>query len=487
MSEQSAKSFIGLLNRSGIVAEDELKSALSKISKQFAGQRITVDDLTRELIKNGVITQWHCQKLLAGKYKGFFLGKYKLLGHLGTGGMSSVYLAEHQLMKHRRAIKVLPRYRVADKSYLERFYLEGRAAASLNHKNIVRIYDIGNEGDTHYMVMEYVDGMDLYELVKRNGPLEFDLAADYTRQAAVGLKHAHENRLVHRDIKPGNLLLTRDNVVKILDLGLALFREDAESLTLVHNEKVLGTADYLAPEQAINSHTVDHRADIYSLGCTLYYLLTGQPPFPEGTLAQRIAMHQSQEPMAISKIRLDSPARLVEIVQLMMRKNVNERVQSTDILIKMLQEFVDRNPANFVESTKSSADGTPPLPVNVARPHVNYADVSIAGDSSGKPGASRIRRRQTKTKASWIVYAVIALMVIILGIVMYVAFSLTKSKRTSEVTDCDFAVGAVQSHPHLAAYCRGVPDGSAVCSETLRKPENAVNNSNSLHNTHRNS
>ena len=434
MSEQSAKSFISLLNRSGIVAEEVLKDALSQISKEAGGKKITIDHLTAELIKSGIITEWHTKKLLAGKYKGFFLGKYKLLGHLGTGGMSSVYLAEHKLMTHRRAIKVLPRQRVDDKSYLERFYLEGRAAAALNHKNIVRVYDIGNEKDTHYMVMEYVEGMDLYELVKVKGPLDFDEAANYTLQAAIGLQHAHEKGLVHRDIKPGNLLLTNDGVVKILDLGLALFREDSVSLTMVHNEKVLGTADYLSPEQAINSHDVDHRADIYSLGCTLYYMLTGQPPFPEGTLAQRIAMHQTKEPMAISKIRSDCPARLVELAQLMMKKNVDERVQHASDVARLMQEFVDRNPANSKLGLETNVTAIPQLPSQAPTPQgqpqlpgIDTGNVSIKPRDDNSSVSNRLRRRGSNKRGVWVLVAIITVMVIILGVVMFVAYRIVEN------------------------------------------------------------
>jgi serine/threonine protein kinase len=333
MSEPTAKSFLKLLEKSGIAPESRLRESLALLSSKASGRVVKLDELTRHLIGSGVITEWHSEKLLSGKYKGFFLGKYKLLGHLGTGGMSSVYLAEHRISGHKRAIKVLPRKKVSDKSYLDRFYQEGRAAASLNHPNVVRIYDICSEADTHYMVMEYVEGSDLYEIVKADGPLDFPQAVEYVAQAAEGLSHAHERELVHRDIKPANLLRNTDGVVKILDLGLALInQDDSESLTVLYNERVMGTADYLSPEQAVNSHLVDHRADIYSLGCTLYFLLTGHPPFPSGTLAQRIAMHQTQEPTDIRASRPDCPAALVDICKQMMMKNPDARYQNCDDL-----------------------------------------------------------------------------------------------------------------------------------------------------------
>ena len=172
------------------------------------------------------------------------------------------------------------------------------------------------------MVMEYVDGTDLYELGKKNGPFDFNSAAKFTAQAAEGLIHAHQQDLVHRDIKPANLFKTDQGLIKILDLGLALVNQnDSQSLTVLHNEKVMGTADYLSPEQAVNSHDVDSRADIYSLGCTLYYFLTGHPPFPKGSLAQRIAMHQSLAPKSIYESRPECPESLVKICE----KNDGER------------------------------------------------------------------------------------------------------------------------------------------------------------------
>ena len=326
MAEASAKNLLKNLEKSGIADEEALRSSLKALSKKYQGEKVGSEELAAHLIESGIITKWHADKLLAGKYKGFFLDKYKLLGHLGSGGMSSVYLAESKSTGQKRAIKVLPKSKVSDKSYLDRFYREGRAAASLNHPNIVRVYDINNAGDTHYMVMEYVKGSDLYDTVRDNGPLPIEEAITAVTECCEGLLHAHDKGMVHRDIKPANLLRTVSGNVKILDLGLALFNiEGEESLTVMHNEKVMGTADYLSPEQAVNSHDVDHRADIYSLGCTLYFLLTGRPPFNKGTLAQRIAMHQTKEPDSILESREDCPAGLIEICNRMIHKKPAER------------------------------------------------------------------------------------------------------------------------------------------------------------------
>ncbi len=339
MAELNAKEFLEVVKKSGVVEEAKLKSALAELSKIAAGQPVKTPQLADHLIASGLITNWHREKLEAGKYKGYFLAQYKLLGHLGSGGMSSVYLAEHVLSGHRRAIKVLPKHRVSDKSYLDRFYLEGRAAAALNHPHIVRIYDLTNVDDTHFMVMEYVEGIDLQQLVKQDGPLAYDRALNYIQQAAEGLEHAHGRNLVHRDIKPANLLLNKEGVIKILDLGLALMRDDQESLTLLHNETVMGTADYLSPEQAVNSHEVDHRADFYSLGGTLYFLLSGHPPFPKGTIAQRIALHQTKSPQPIAVERPDCPTAVQQLVDQLMNKKPDQRFATAKDLIRAIKRL----------------------------------------------------------------------------------------------------------------------------------------------------
>jgi len=331
MAKAKVDKFLDLVRRSGLVEKDQLNRVLLKLKKQAGGKPINdTEFVANKLADAGLLTRWQCEKLMEGRHRGFFLGKYKLLEHLGSGGMSNVYLAEHVLMRRRVAIKVLPKNRVEDTSYLARFHREAQAAAALDHGNIVRAYDVDNDGDVHYLVMEYIEGRDLQTIVKREGPMGYATAAEYIRQAAEGLAHAHDAGLIHRDVKPANLLVDRKNVVKVLDLGLARFtEEDHASLTLAYDENVLGTADYLAPEQALDSHGVDARADIYGLGCTLYCLLTGHPPFPDGTLPQRLMMHQKEPPPSICDDRPDVPKDLVEICMRMMAKTPKQRYQTT--------------------------------------------------------------------------------------------------------------------------------------------------------------
>jgi serine/threonine protein kinase len=342
MPEAITNKLLHDLKRSELIEDDQLESFLKKSAAKHGGS--IPDDpevLAAEMVEEGLLTDWQSKKLLAGKYKGFRLGKYKLLGEVGKGGMSAVYLAEHVLMRRRVAIKVLPKSRVKDSSYLERFRLEARAVAKLDDPHIVRAFDIDNEGDTHYIVMEYVDGKDLHRLVADGGPLDPDTAADYIAQAATGLAHAHDKNLIHRDIKPANLLVDRSQTVKLLDLGLAKLTEDDQtSLTLANDENVLGTADYLAPEQALNSHSADQRSDIYSLGCTLYFLLTGRPPFPEGTISERLLKHQVEEPESLLKLRPELPMSLIEICQRMMNKRPELRFETANDVADRLTQWL---------------------------------------------------------------------------------------------------------------------------------------------------
>ncbi|MDG2381949.1 MAG: serine/threonine-protein kinase [Pirellulaceae bacterium] len=337
----STEKLIELIKRSELIGKDELADFLATRAAKSKGL-LPPDHhtLANELIGAGLITSWQMEQLLKGKYRGFRLGKYTLKGHLGTGGMSSVYLSEHPIMRRPVAIKVLPKSRVSKSSYLERFELEARAVAALDHPNIVRAYDIDNEGDTHYIVMEYVEGKDFQRIVEQEGVLAFERAADCIAQAAAGLQHAHEAGVVHRDIKPANCLVDRVGVVKVLDMGLAKFSQDEKSLSSVHKDSVVGTADYLAPEQAVNSSKVDARADIYGLGGTLYFLLTGHPPFPEGTLTERLLKHQREEPASIFEDRSDAPATLVDVCRRMMMKNPNERVQTAAGVVEQLRHWL---------------------------------------------------------------------------------------------------------------------------------------------------
>jgi len=386
----SLESFVNVLKRSGLVDEttvDEHVAAYLQTEGPHSGE-----GLAEFLVARDVITGWQGTKLLQGKHKGFFLGKYKLLRLLGKGGMSSVYLAEHVLMRRRCAIKVLPWKLVKDSSYLQRFHREAQAVASLDHPNIVRAYDIDHEKDgnleIHFLVMEYVEGRNLYDLVQQSGPLDPEVAADYIRQGALGLEHAHRANMVHRDVKPGNFIVDQNGVVKLMDLGLARIsaNEEDHSLTIAHDERVLGTADYLAPEQAVDSHLVDTRADIYSLGCTMYFLLAGRPPFNEGTLTQRLLAHQTKEPTPLESLRTDIPPSLLAILRKLMLKDRNERIQTAREVVSELTNWLAEQ---IHQEHDSTGLRTPPGSFEPASLENQYQDVAtdpaMAQDESAAP------------------------------------------------------------------------------------------------------
>jgi serine/threonine protein kinase len=273
------------------------------------------------LIRDGLLTRFQVEHLLAGKYLGFRLGDYIVLELLGSGGMSAVYLCEHKDERRRVAIKVLPRSLANDQTLLKRFYREARASAALDHPNIVRGFEAGQEKNQHFFVMEYVEGQSLQELVSKNGQMPIQQAASYVCQAALGLQHAFEAGVVHRDIKPGNLLVDRDQTVKILDMGLSRFYNDEDSIL---TRDVLGTLDYLAPEQARDSHQVDTRADIYSLGGTFYFLLTGQSPLGTESFEQKMAQSW-KPPKPIRQFRPEVPETLTAIADKMMDREADRR------------------------------------------------------------------------------------------------------------------------------------------------------------------
>ncbi|MBN1911571.1 MAG: serine/threonine protein kinase [Pirellulales bacterium] len=380
MAKLRVDTFLELVRSSKLIEEEQLERALADLKAQSAGEPITsANRVAIHLVDAKLLTQWQADKLLEGKYTGFNLGKYRLLDHLGSGGMSNVYLAEHTLMQRQVAIKVLPKKRVQDTSYLARFHREAQAAAALDDRNIVQAYDVDNIDNIHFLVMEYVKGEDLQAMVKRTGPLPYHVAADYIRQAALGLSHAHAIGLIHRDVKPANLLVDRSNVVKVLDLGLAKFSdEDKASLTVAYDENVLGTADYLAPEQALDSHGVDARADIYSLGCTFYYLLTGHAPFPDGTLPQRIMAHQKEPVPNVRKERPDAPIELIKIYNRMMAKRPQQRLQSAADVAHYLTRWLEVN--GYEKTGESPAPG-------VGIPRTPAARQAKAVASRGGPGS----------------------------------------------------------------------------------------------------
>lgn len=372
--------FIDLVRKSGVADDKRLDAFLAKSRATFPPEPAKVAGL---LVHDGILTNFQAENILAGKWRRFSIGKYKVLERLGSGGFAQVYLCEHKLMRRRVAVKVLPVAKAKDSSALARFHREARAVAALDHPNIVHAYDIDQDEDLHFLVMEYVDGANLLEIVKRSGPLPVLRACHYIHQSARALQHAHEHGLVHRDIKPGNILVDRTGVVKVLDMGLALFfQEEDEQLTRKHDDGTLGTADYLSPEQAMDSHDVDIRTDIYSLGVTFYFLLTGQAPFENMPVAQKLLAHQMKQPRPITDFRKDVPAALLAVLDKMMAKKVGQRYVVPGDVADALGPFTQTpiGPPADAEMPKLS-------PAATGQPVVESPETSAARtDTSGKSG-----------------------------------------------------------------------------------------------------
>jgi eukaryotic-like serine/threonine-protein kinase len=332
--------FLELGIKSGLLEKETVQSCRSNWQQDGIAPH-SPKELADTLIEQGVLTHFQAEKLIAGRWRGFVInGKYRLLERLGAGGMGQVFLCEHITMGRKVALKILPVQQAEDPASLARFYREARAVARLDHPNIVRAHDIDHDDNLHFIVLEFVDGCNLHDFIRRNGNLSPQRAAHYIRQAALGLQHAHEAGLVHRDIKPGNLLIDRQGVVKILDMGLArFFHEDSAAFIKEYEVGyIIGTGDYIAPEQIVDSR-VDIRADIYSLGGTMYYLLTGKSPFQEGTSAQKIIWHQVRHPKTLRVLRPDVPEALVQVFERIIAKEPSRRFQTPIELAKALEPF----------------------------------------------------------------------------------------------------------------------------------------------------
>jgi serine/threonine-protein kinase len=406
-----------------LLQANQLEELNGELRQRFSEPRA----LGRELLVRNWLTPYQLNQLLQGRDRELVLGQYLLLERLGEGGTGWVFKARHQYMNRLVAVKILRRELLLDPEVLARFYREIQVVSQFSHPHVIHAYDAGPIDERHVLVMEYAPGIDLARLVKRSGPLPVEQAADYVRQAALGLQHIHERGLVHRDIKPSNLLVASGKglgarevaggdqglgaredksalatshqplatlelatshqplaTVKILDLGLSRLGRVERRLGAINNSMgassgrltpqgamVVGTPDYLAPEQALDFHKADIRADVYSLGCTFFYLLTGQPPFPGGSLVKKLMRHQQAEPPALDGFRPDVPAEVAAIVQKMLAKEPGDRFQQPAevgaALLGAVPSLAANTPAEAIPETVSSAL-SPTLPDTEAGP-----------------------------------------------------------------------------------------------------------------------
>ncbi len=352
-------------------------------SGQFSAEKLAVLDTLSEavlrdpvqladfLYKAKLLTAYQTRKVRLNRLSEILFGQYLVLDKIGEGGMGKVFKAIQSKTGRIVALKVVRAHLMANKTVVGRYKREAAAAAKLNHPNIVSLLDADEAQGRYFMAMEFVYGSDLARMVKEFGPLPFPEAAEYIRQGALGLQHSHDHGLIHRDIKPSNMLVSGERalpdtggvaVVRILDMGLVrslLEEAEADKTELTRDGTVVGTPDYMSPEQAKNSSTVDHRADIYSLGCTLYYLLSGKPPFPDGTPIDKLLRHQLDPPPDLRKQRPDVPEEMLRAMYKMLAKRPEDRIPSTAEVARILSQFTAEGLANTPEISFAMPDQKP--------------------------------------------------------------------------------------------------------------------------------
>jgi serine/threonine-protein kinase len=338
--------------------------------------------LAKEMMIRGWLTPYQVNQLFQDRGGELVLGPYILLERIGAGGMGTVFKARHRFMRRVVAIKVIRKDRLASENAVKQFYREVHAAAQLSHPNVVHAFDADQIAGTHILVMEYIDGINLAQLVQEQGPLPVLQACDHIRQAALGLQHAHERGLVHRDIKPSNLLLTSGGrrspeattassagTIKILDLGLARFGQDNDdSSGLAEEGATLGRLDFLAPEQGAGGGTIDIRADLYSLGCTFYFLLTGQVLFPNCLNEQKIAKHQNEDPVPVQQARSEVPDEVAAILAKLLAKKPEDRFQTPAELAGALADILQVSEAAAAPAPDDESDALANTAISTAMP-----------------------------------------------------------------------------------------------------------------------
>ncbi len=368
----SSGMLLDALRQHQLLSADQLRDLPQLMQGRCGDARL----LAKNLIQKGWLAVYQVNQLLAGNGQDLVIGPYHVLDKLGQGGLSAVYKARHREHHTLVAIKMIKPEVFANPEGRQQFLQEVEAMARLDHANIVQFCDADQWRDTFFFAMEYIEGTDLGKVIRLSGALPVQEACDYIRQAALGLQHAYERNLIHRDIKPVNLFLTHASpqplsatsifatkhelatasigktmlmkpVIKILDWGLASLRSPKgvpADQAAENTPGLVGTADYLAPEQATNANTVDIRGDLYSLGCSLYYLLTAQAPYPDGTLMQKIMAHQTAEPRPIEEFRVDVPAGVTALVKRLMAKAPEDRFQTPASAALALLPFARHTP-----------------------------------------------------------------------------------------------------------------------------------------------
>jgi serine/threonine-protein kinase len=344
---QVALAFLELLEKSKLLSPEEVAAAIAR-----HGFRPDQDPrlVAQALMKDRLLTRFQASQLLKGRYRGFVIDGYKLLEILGAGGMGMVYVALDTQSGRRVALKLLTETGQRDAGVRARFEMEARAGRLLEHPNIVRTFAFGRSDELDYIVMELVEAISLEEYIRLMKRVPYPQACSIICQATLGLEHAHQEGMIHRDVKPANLLVDRSGGVKILDFGLALV-EDQEgsefSLARIFGQDRVGTADFTSPEQTLDSFTVDLRADVYSLGCTLYTTLAGQVPFPYDTVKKKLEAHRTVQPWPIQELAPDVPDALADVLERMMAKSPDDRFADMAEVRQALEPLAERQPVRF--------------------------------------------------------------------------------------------------------------------------------------------
>lgn len=355
MSTDGQNDFRTCALASGLVTDEDLQQATVTLRQRTP---IHLDSefeqaLANVLVEQGKLNRWQAEQLQAGRMK-FTLGPYRMLDSIGQGGMGQVFKAEHEWMGRTVAVKVLPRHKSTPDA-ITSFTREIRAQAQLDHPNLVRAFDAGHDGNVHFLVTEYVPGADLRRLLRRNGPLSMSLAASIITQVALGLEHAHAQGMIHRDVKPGNVLVTPSGQAKLSDLGLVEIAVDIESGA--RSNRIVGTADYLSPEQIKSPREVSPASDIYALGCTLYYAVTGKVPFPGGTIREKARAHCNLHPIDPRRLNGELTQEFVDIIADMMHKDPTKRIGTAREVVTRLAPWVE----NMVPAGHSMPVAPPPV------------------------------------------------------------------------------------------------------------------------------
>jgi serine/threonine protein kinase len=398
------ETFFNQLRQSGLLSGQVIDEAAARFPDTAHGRAIT-----RALVADGLLTPFQARKLLAGKGRSLHFGPYRILDQLGRGATGSVFKAIHRTMGRIVAIKVVHPGVLEDSAILDLFWREVRAVAQLHHPGIAMAFDAGVAKGRPFLVMEYIDGPSLQRLVQAYGPLPVSLACELMHQAAAALQYAHEQGMVHRDIKPANLLIAYPTgslnsepwsaatrpALKIIDFGLARLRRagmaGAEATVRVEPGTVWGTIDYIAPEQAQDIHAADIRSDLYSLGCTFYYALTGQPPFAGSSDLEKLVKHQLHDPPPLTGLRPDIPVPVTAIIQRLMAKERKGRFQTP---AEVTQELVGVCRLPLSLSTVQTSDA--PSPDGRALGDSSSA-LALSPSSQGVQGANESEQKQPFT------------------------------------------------------------------------------------------